>query len=91
MPVASRAARAARRNRHAGHTRIELSRFLVPEVVADHRAAPVNSLGYLRVMFAVSDLVAVLERLGDQSQLLGEIVDYQGVYRLCYIRGRKAY
>ena len=70
-----------------GHSRIELSRFLAPEIVADHRAAPVNALGYLRVMFAVEDLDATLERLGARAQLAGEVVDYQGVYRLCYIRG----
>ena len=71
-----------------GHSRLELSRFLTPPVVADHRNAPVNALGYLRVMFAVDDLDGTLERvraLG--AKLAGEVVDYQGVYRLCYIRG----
>ena len=53
----------------------------------DHRNAPVNALGYLRVMFAVDDLDGTLERLGERAQLVGEVVDYQGVYRLCYIRG----
>ena len=71
-----------------GHSRLELSRFLRPAVVADHRNAPVNALGYLRVMFAVDDLDDTLERLGRRgAQLEGEVVDYQGVYRLCYIRG----
>ncbi|MCB1390425.1 MAG: VOC family protein [Rhodobacteraceae bacterium] len=71
-----------------GHGRLELSRFLRPAVVADHRAAPVNALGYLRVMFAVEDLAAVLERLAPFGAVLeGEVVDYKGVYRLCYVRG----
>jgi catechol 2,3-dioxygenase-like lactoylglutathione lyase family enzyme len=70
-----------------GHSRLELSRFLTPPVVADHRNAPVNALGYLRVMFAVDDLDGTLDRLRDLgAQLVGEVVDYQGVYRLCYIR-----
>jgi catechol 2,3-dioxygenase-like lactoylglutathione lyase family enzyme len=68
-----------------GHGRLELSRFLEPAVVEDHRQAPVNALGYLRVMFAVDDLDATLERSG--AQLVGEIVNYQDVYRLCYVRG----
>ena len=71
-----------------GHSRLELSRFLSPPVVADHRNAPVNALGYLRVMFAVNDLdetLAKLERHG--AQLVGEVVQYEGIYRLCYIRG----
>jgi catechol 2,3-dioxygenase-like lactoylglutathione lyase family enzyme len=71
-----------------GHSRLELSRFLAPAVVADHRRAPVNSLGYLRVMFAVEDLDETLVRLGKRgATLVGEVVDYQDVYRLCYIRG----
>jgi catechol 2,3-dioxygenase-like lactoylglutathione lyase family enzyme len=71
-----------------GHSRLELSRFLRPSVVADHRTAPVNALGYLRVMFAVDDLDETLERLAPHgAQLVGDVVDYQGVYRLCYIRG----
>ena len=71
-----------------GHSQLELSRFLRPAVVADHRTAPVNALGYLRVMFAVDDLGGTLERLRPHgAQLVGEVVDYQGVYRLCYIRG----
>ncbi|MEP7241010.1 MAG: VOC family protein [Devosia sp.] len=71
-----------------GHGRLELSRFLTPSVVADHRDAPVNALGYLRVMFAVDDLDATLERLGRHGvRLVGEMVNYQDVYRLCYIRG----
>ena len=71
-----------------GHGRLELSRFLTPPVVADHRTAPVNALGYLRVMFAVDDLDETLERARQHgARLEGEVVDYQGVYRLCYIRG----
>lgn len=71
-----------------GHSRLELSRFLRPDVIADHRTAPVNALGYLRVMFAVDDLAETLEQLRPHgAQLVGEVVDYQGVYRLCYIRG----
>jgi len=71
-----------------GHSRLELSRFLTPPVVADHRNAPVNALGYLRVMFAVDDLDDTLTRLGKHgAQLVGEVVQYQDVYRLCYIRG----
>ena len=71
-----------------GHSRLELSRFLTPPVVADHRNAPVNALGYLRVMFGVDDIddtVARLSELG--AQLVGDVVQYEDVYRLCYIRG----
>lgn len=71
-----------------GHSRIELSRFLTPPTIADHRTAPVNALGYLRVMFAVEDLdelVARLEKRG--AQLVGEVVQYGDSYKLCYIRG----
>jgi catechol 2,3-dioxygenase-like lactoylglutathione lyase family enzyme len=71
-----------------GHSRLELSRFLAPPVVADHRNAPVNALGYLRVMFAVEDLDDTLARLRKRgAQLVGEVVQYEDVYRLCYIRG----
>jgi catechol 2,3-dioxygenase-like lactoylglutathione lyase family enzyme len=71
-----------------GHGRLELSRFLAPRVVADHRNAPVNALGYLRVMFAVDDLDETLGRLRKLgAQLVGEVVQYETVYRLCYIRG----
>jgi catechol 2,3-dioxygenase-like lactoylglutathione lyase family enzyme len=71
-----------------GHSRLELSRFLAPPVVADHRNAPVNALGYLRVMFAVDDIDATLERLRARgAQLVGDVVQYKDVYRLCYIRG----
>jgi catechol 2,3-dioxygenase-like lactoylglutathione lyase family enzyme len=71
-----------------GHGRLELSRFLTPPPVADHRKAPVNALGYLRVMFAVDDLEATLERLRPRgAELVGEVVRYQDTYRLCYIRG----
>jgi catechol 2,3-dioxygenase-like lactoylglutathione lyase family enzyme len=71
-----------------GHSRLELSRFLSPPAVADHRNAPVNALGYLRVMFAVDDIDETLERLYKQgAQLVGEVVQYKDVYRLCYIRG----
>ena len=71
-----------------GHSRLELSRFLAPPVVADHRNAPVNALGYLRVMFAVEDLDETLTRLGKHgAKLVGEVVQYEDVYLLCYIRG----
>src|SRR5262249_18526827 len=71
-----------------GHSRLELSRFLAPPVVADHRNAPVNALGYLRVMFAVDDIDETLERLRARgAQLVGEVVRYKDAYRLCYIRG----
>jgi catechol 2,3-dioxygenase-like lactoylglutathione lyase family enzyme len=71
-----------------GHSRLELSRFLAPPVVADHRNAPVNALGYLRVMFAVDDIDATLDRLrAHGAELVGEVVQYEEVYRLCYIRG----
>ena len=71
-----------------GHSRLELSRFISPPVVADHREAPVNALGYLRVMFAVDDVDETLVRLRKHgAQLVGEVVQYQDVYRLCYIRG----
>jgi catechol 2,3-dioxygenase-like lactoylglutathione lyase family enzyme len=71
-----------------GHSRLELSRFLAPQVVADHREAPVNALGYLRVMFAVDDLHDTLARLHKRgAELVGEVVQYQDAYRLCYIRG----
>lgn len=70
-----------------GHSRLELSRFLAPPVVTDHRAAPVNALGYLRAMFAVENLDETLAELGGRAELVGEVVDYQDVYRLCYIRG----
>jgi catechol 2,3-dioxygenase-like lactoylglutathione lyase family enzyme len=71
-----------------GHSRLELSRFLAPPVVADHRNAPVNALGYLRVMFAVDDLDDTLARLRRHgAQLVDEVVQYEDVYRLCYVRG----
>ena len=71
-----------------GHGRLELSRFLTPPVIADHRNAPVNALGYLRVMFAVEDIDETLARLlGRGAQLVGEVVQYEQAYRLCYIRG----
>ena len=71
-----------------GHGRLELSRFLTPPIVADHRNAPVNALGYLRVMFAVDDIDETLDRLYKRgARLVGEVVRYQDSYRLCYIRG----
>ena len=71
-----------------GHGRLELSRFLAPPVVADHRNAPVNALGYLRVMFAVDDIDDTLARLVKRgAELVGEVVQYKDAYRLCYIRG----
>jgi hypothetical protein len=84
-------ARPARRDGHDAHAgrrqRLELSRFLRPPVVADHRNAPVNALGYLRIMFTVDDIdetLARLRKLG--AELVGEIVQYKNMYRLCYIR-----
>ncbi len=71
-----------------GHSRLELSRFLAPPVIADHRNAPVNALGYLRVMFTVEDIDDTLARLsGRGATLVGEVVRYEDIYRLCYIRG----
>ena len=71
-----------------GHSRLEISRFMTPAAVADHRNAPVNALGYLRVMFAVDDVDETLGRVGKHgAQLVGEVVQYEDAYRLCYIRG----
>ena len=71
-----------------GNSRLELSRFINPKVIEDHRNAPVNALGYLRVMFAVADLDDTLDRLYKHgAQLIEEVVDYQNIYKLCYIRG----
>jgi catechol 2,3-dioxygenase-like lactoylglutathione lyase family enzyme len=72
-----------------GHSRLEISRFLTPPVVADHRNAPVNALGYLRVMFAVDDIDETLARLRKRGAQLvsSEVVQYEDVNRLCYIRG----
>ncbi len=71
-----------------GHSRLELSRFIAPPVVADHRTAPVNALGYLRVMFAVDEVDETLARLTKHgAQLVGEVVQYEETYRLCYVRG----
>lgn len=71
-----------------GHSRLELSRFLIPDTIADHRTAPVNSLGYLRVMFRVDNLDELLSRLTKHgAEVVGEVVNYENIYRLCYIRG----
>lgn len=71
-----------------GHSRLELSRFHAPAIISDHRNAPVNSLGYLRVMFAVEDLDDTLARLGRLgAKVVDEVVNYNDVYRLCYVRG----
>ena len=71
-----------------GHSRLELSRFLTPPAVADHRNAPVNALGYLRVMFTVDDIDETLARLRKRgARLVGDVVQYQDSYRLCYLRG----
>jgi catechol 2,3-dioxygenase-like lactoylglutathione lyase family enzyme len=71
-----------------GHSRLELSRFLTPPAVSDHRTAPVNSLGYLRIMFKVEDIDEMVSRLTKHgAQLVGEVVQYENSYRLCYIRG----
>ena len=70
-----------------GHSRLELSTFLTPNVVSDHRTAPVNALGYLRAMFTVEDVDEMVSRLTDGgAQLVGEVVQYENSYRLCYIR-----
>lgn len=71
-----------------GHSRLEISRFINPPIIADHRTAPVNALGYLRAMFTVADIddtLARLQKLG--AQLVGEVVKYEEMYRLCYVRG----
>jgi catechol 2,3-dioxygenase-like lactoylglutathione lyase family enzyme len=71
-----------------GHSRLELSRFLSPATISDHRTAPVNSLGYLRVMFAVDNIDEIVSRLVKHgAELVGEVVNYENIYRLCYIRG----
>jgi catechol 2,3-dioxygenase-like lactoylglutathione lyase family enzyme len=71
-----------------GHSRLELSRFLTPATISDHRTAPVNSLGYLRLMFAVDNIDELVSRLTRQgAELVGEVVQYENMYRLCYIRG----
>ena len=70
-----------------GHSRLELSRFHAPAIASDHRRAPVNALGYLRVMFAVDDLHATLARLGTRATVVGEVARYGDLYLLCYVRG----
>ncbi|MFT3911093.1 MAG: VOC family protein [Ferruginibacter sp.] len=71
-----------------GHSRLELSTFFEPTTIADHRTAPVNALGYLRVMFEVDNIDELLSRLKKQgAELVGEVVNYENIYRLCYIRG----
>ncbi|MEN6456843.1 MAG: VOC family protein [Prolixibacteraceae bacterium] len=71
-----------------GHSRLELSRFIEPAIISDHRTAPVNSLGYLRVMFKVDNIDELVSRLiKNGAELVGEIVNYENIYRLCYIRG----
>ncbi len=71
-----------------GHSRIELSRFITPPAISDHRTAPVNALGYLRIMFTVEDIDEMVSRLTKHgAQLVGEVVQYENSYRLCYIRG----
>jgi catechol 2,3-dioxygenase-like lactoylglutathione lyase family enzyme len=73
-----------------GHSRIELSRFINPPIVADHRTSPVNALGYLRAMFAVEDLDEMVTRLSKHgAKLVGEVVQYENSYKLCYIRGHE--
>ena len=71
-----------------GHSRLELSRFLTPAVISDHRTAPVNALGYLRLMFTVDNIDELVSRLTRHgAELVGEVVQYEDMYRLCYIRG----
>jgi catechol 2,3-dioxygenase-like lactoylglutathione lyase family enzyme len=75
-----------------GHSRLELSRFLTPTIISDHRGAPVNALGYLRVMFTVEDIDEMVSRLIKHgAQLVGEVVQYENTYRLCYIRGAEGH
>lgn len=72
-----------------GHSRLELSRFITPPVISDHRRAPVNALGYLRVMFTVEDIDELVSRLSKHgARLVGEVVQYEDMYRLCYIRAK---
>ncbi len=71
-----------------GHSRLELSQFISPEIIEDHRTSPVNALGYLRVMFKVDNLEELLPRLARQgATVVGEVVNYENIYRLCYVRG----
>ncbi len=72
-----------------GHSRLELSKFIDPEIISDHRNAPVNALGYLRAMFTVDDIDDVINRLvaNHGAMLVGEVVQYENAYRLCYLRG----
>jgi catechol 2,3-dioxygenase-like lactoylglutathione lyase family enzyme len=71
-----------------GHSRLELSRFITPTTISDHRTAPVNSLGYLRIMFAVDNIDELVSRLNNHgAELVGDIVQFENMYRLCYIRG----
>lgn len=71
-----------------GHSRLEISQFLSPQTIEDHRTAPVNSLGYLRVMFRVDNLDELLTRLAKQgAEVVGEVMNYENIYKLCYIRG----
>lgn len=71
-----------------GHSRLELSKFLTPKTISDHRTAPVNALGYLRVMFRVDNLDELLSRLTKHDvEIVGEVVNYENIYKLCYIRG----
>ena len=73
-----------------GHSRLELSQFIKPDIISDHRNAPVNALGYLRVMFAVDNLDELLSRLRKHgAEIVGEVVNYENIYRLCYIRGKE--
>jgi catechol 2,3-dioxygenase-like lactoylglutathione lyase family enzyme len=71
-----------------GHSRLELSKFIAPATISDHRTAPVNSLGYLRAMFTVADIDEMVARLTRRgAQLVGEVIQYENSYKLCYIRG----
>ena len=71
-----------------GHSRLEISRFLIPTTISDHRTAPVNSLGYLRILFRVDNIDELVTRLIKHgAELVGEVVQYEDIYRLCYIRG----
>jgi catechol 2,3-dioxygenase-like lactoylglutathione lyase family enzyme len=72
-----------------GHGRVELSRFHTPPAVrAEPADAPANALGIRRIMFAVEDIDGGVARLrGHGAELLDEIVQYENLYRLCFVRG----
>jgi len=71
-----------------GHSRLELTKFQRPTATSVELNAPVNTLGIRRIMFAVEDLKEVLARLQPHgAELVGEIVQFEDIYLLCYVRG----